>query len=288
MILALNTALIADGDLAAVPPRAAELGYAAVEVHLPSPGGENPAAGSIVADRDLVHLAFERSGITLSGLSAALSFADGGNDPAPDAVRRVIDLAARLRCPRVRVLDVRIGPGTNHAAAILRFADQLLPLADHAADAGVSLLIQNAISLRSAVAMWRLLEQADHPSLGCAWDPLASMTIGEDPMVAIPTLNKRIQQVQLRDATMTDGGGSSRAARRVVSLQRLGQGELDLRRSIDRLRGIGFAGPAVVSYPVDLPPDVGPAGDLLSQAVKTWKAWAPAPPKPAKAIKATA
>lgn len=281
MILSLNTAQLPSTGLAALPSLAATLGYAGVEVHLPSAASTDPAINSIVADRELVALAFEQAGVALSGLSAAVAFVDDKRDETPDAVRRVIDLAARLRCPRVRVLDVRIAPGTSPADAILRFADKLLPLADHAADAGVTLMIQNALTLRSATAMWRLLEQADHPALACAWDPLASAAIGEDPMVAIPTLNRRIGQVLLRDATLADATNAK--SHKVIALARLGLGELDLRRSIDRLRGIGFTGPAVVAYPPELPPDVGPAEELLAHAVAQWKAWTPAPPKPAKA-----
>ena len=261
------------------------MGFAAVEVHLPNAVAADPAAGSIVAERELVTLAFEQAGVRLAGLSAHMSFVDGRDDGTPAAVRRMIDLAARLRCPRVRVLDMAVLPGDSHAAAALRLADKLVPLADYAADAGVLLLIQNAITFRTAAAMWRVLEQVNHPALACAWDPLASLASGEDPMVAIPVLNSRIQQVLLRDATLSDAGTTRwrRSSRQVVSLRRLGDGELDLRRAVDRLRGIGFGGPVVVTYPPELPPDVGPAEDLLKHAAQTWTAWMPAPAKPVKA-----
>ncbi|QOV91842.1 sugar phosphate isomerase/epimerase family protein [Humisphaera borealis] len=290
MQLTFNTAIAPQWDLTRVPSMARAMGYAAVEVHLPNAAEADPAAGSIVADRDLVGLVFAQAEVQLAGLAAGIRFCDSAHDPAPDAIRRMIELARRLRCPRLRVLDAEAQPGRSRTDAVLRLADKLLPLADRAADAGVQLLIQNAITCRTASSMWRLLEQVGHPALACAWDPLASVAAGEDPMVPIPVLNSRIQLVVLRDATLSSHARAKgvdersswrqanaerwpRTSRDVVSLCRPGDGELDLRRSIDRLSGIGFAGPVVVSYPPELPPEVGPAEALLGQAAETWKAW---------------
>jgi len=280
MHLAFNTALVPHWTLTEVPARAAALGYAGVEVHLPRAGSDEPAADSIVIERDLVKLAFDQAAaVRLEGLSTSIHFPDAAAGDEVAAVRRVVALAARLGCPRVRLLDMAVRPGRSYAQAALRLADRLLPLADHAGDAGVTLLVQNALTFRTATAMWRLVEQVDHPSLAVAWDPLSSSAAGEDPMVAVPVLNSRIHQVLLRDATLsTIGANGSRRERQVVSLTRIGDGELDLRRTLDRLRGIGFAGPVVVSYPADLPAGVGPAEDLLAEAAKTFQQWTPAPP----------
>lgn len=280
MNLAFNTALTPGWSLVDVPARAASLGFDAVEVHLPRPTGDDPAAGSILADRDLVKLVFEQAKVRLAGLSASLQFRGRGHDDAAPAVRRVLDLAKRLDCPLVRVLDTAVQPGHNHATAALELAERLIPLADHAGDAGVTLLIHNALTFRTAPDMWRLIEQVNHPALAVAWDPLASAVAGEDPMVAVPVLNSRIQQVLLRDATLSNAFGASdgltaarQVERQVVALRRIGDGELDLRRTIDRLRGIGFAGPLVVSYPPVLAEGVGPPEDLLSHAIETLTKW---------------
>lgn len=291
MQLTLNTAALPAGDLSTVPSRAKSLGFEAIEVALPQPLAADPADGSIVADRELVSLVMTQADMVLAGLAAPIAFRADADPQVADAVRRVIDLAARLRCPRVRVYDMPIPPGLSREAAAIRFADQLLPLADHAAEAGVRLLVQNTFGFRRAEDLWRLMEQASHPALACAWDPLASIAAGDDPMVAVPTLNSRIQTVLLRDATLDAGpwpagrliGPWRRSTRDVVTLARIGEGELDLRRTIDRLRGIGFAGPVVVAYPSTVPEAVGPVDALLEHAVQRWTSWKPAPPKAAAA-----
>jgi sugar phosphate isomerase/epimerase len=290
MLFAFNTAVLPALDLPALTARATALGYAAVEVHLPHAAAGDPAAGTILTERDLVKLAFEQAGLTLAGLSTHLHLDDDAAAPAidatADAMRRAIDLAARLRCPHVRVLDAAVRPGRAPAEAAIRLADRLVPVADHAAGAGVTLLVQNALAFRTAGSLWRVIEQAGHPALGVAWDPLSAEAAGEPPAVSVPTLNSRIRHVLLRDATLDgggqgvrqgSGGGPTAPARRVAALRRVGEGDLDLRTLVTRLRGVGFNGPVVVSYPPELPPAVGPVDELLAHALEQMRKWSPAP-----------
>jgi sugar phosphate isomerase/epimerase len=300
MRFAFSTAIDPSWDLSAVTATAQSLGYDGVEVYLPAADREgDPAAGSPLAERDIVRLAFERAGVAVAGVATSLHYAgDAARDAATaDAVRRVIDLAGRVRAGRVRMLDAVARPGTDRGLAGLRYADWLVPLADHAAAAGVTLLVQSALSHRTAGRMWRLIEQADHPALAVAWDPLAAALAGETAAVAVPTLNSRIGHVLIRDGTLVaaDGDGrqpsargpagavaapSNATARPWASFARVGDGELGVRDLLNRLSGIGFDGWASVSYPPPLATGLGSAEDLLRHALDRMKGWLVAP-KPA-------
>ena len=305
MRLAFSTAIDPTWDLSAVTTKAQALGYDGVEVFLPNaPGTGDPAAGTPLSERDLVRLGFERAGVAVAGVAASLYYSgDAARDAATaDAVRRLIDLAARVRAPHVRILDAAVPPGVEPGAAGLRYLDWVVPLADHAARGGVALLVQNALAHRTARRVWAVIDQADHPALGVAWDPLAAASAGESYAVSIPTLNSRIRHVLLRDAAVgrdAVGGAPSAAVsasaapsnatdRPVGALARLGDGDLHVRAMLDRLRGIGFDGWASVSYP---PPSaaLGSADELLAHAAAQVKAWLAPPAKaPAAGAKATA
>lgn len=285
MRFALSTAIHPAWDLPAVATVARSLGYAGVDVVLPAAAGGDPAAGSAVAERELVRLAFGQAGAELAGLSAALPFvADAGRDAAAaDAVRRVVDLAARLKCGRVRIPGAAVRAGSDRDAALVRLADWLAPLADHAGRAGVELLVQNATAFRTARDLWRLAEQLRHPWLGVAWDPLASALAGEAAGVAVPTLGTRIRHVLLRDATVAGTG----VGRRVEAFRRLGEGDLSPAKLLDRLAGIGYGGWVVVHYPPGA--GLGAPEEVLAAALGWFKAREAAKPgagaKPARGLR---
>ncbi|MDB5298055.1 MAG: xylose isomerase [Phycisphaerales bacterium] len=285
MLFAFNTAVAPALSLPVATASARDLGYDGLEVHLPNVAGDDPAAGTVLSERDFVKLVFERDGVRLVGLSVPAWFDAGGdagaagrNAATADALRRAIDLAGRLRCPFVRVLVAAVPPGSALAEAAVRVADWLVPLADHAAGAGTTLLVRNALAFRMAGPLWRVIDQADHPALGVAWDPLAAAVAGEEPGLSVPTLNSRIRLVVLRDARLAGPAGG----RRVESLCRPGEGDLPLKTLAARLRGVGFDGPVVVAYPADLPSDVGPHEALLQAATSQFRHWKPPPPPPAK------
>ena len=62
---------------------------------------------------------------------------------------------------------------------------------------------------------------------------MSAAQAGDSPAVAVPTLNSQIRYVLLQDA--------KKDARRFVPCN-LAEGELPLRKTTDRLRGIGFEG----------------------------------------------
>jgi sugar phosphate isomerase/epimerase len=284
MQLAYCTSIDPSWDLAKITSTARDLGYAGVEVLLPQPTAADPAIGSPLQERELVKLGFEQAGVKLAGIATSLHFVGEKHRDleTSDAVRRVIELASRVKSPHVRVLDIAMPPRMSRADGIMRLADRLAPLAELASDAGTCLLVQNALSFRLASDLWAVIEQAEHPALGIAWDPLAAALAGEPANLAVQVLNSRLQHVILRDAAIS----GSRENRKLEGLRPLGDGSLGLHKLLDRLRGVGFSGWASVSYP---PPKELPAQELLQSAATAFVSWKPAIPakKAAKVLAKT-
>jgi sugar phosphate isomerase/epimerase len=268
---AFSTAIEPAWDLPAVTAIAKELGFGGIEVQLPRAAEPDPAAGSPLQDRDLVRLAFEQAGVQLVAIATSLYFTgeNRGDLATSDAVNRVIELAARVKCTRVTVLDIAVPPRMPRFDGMMRLADRLTPLAELAGDAGICLLVQNALSFRSAADIWRVIEQASHPALAVAWDPLASALAGDPATLPVQVLNSRIRHVVLRDASLLGSGND----RRLESLRPLGGGALMLAKVLERLRGIGYADWMSLTYPGNS--GLGEAREVLRGAAEQFQKWKP-------------
>jgi sugar phosphate isomerase/epimerase len=162
----------------------------------------------------------------LEGAGVHISAIDTG-PLETDSLPQCIALAAELHCPLLRTKSDSLftRSGTTPQGMI----DQLLRTADLAASAGVSIVIENQPTAGSALRLWHLLDRLNHPSIACCWNTLTAARAGDLPAVAVPLLNSRIRYVHLQDAR-----GSAPC--------NLADGTLPLRKTTDRLHGIGFEG----------------------------------------------
>jgi sugar phosphate isomerase/epimerase len=215
-------------DLATMASRAKQYGFDGVEL-IAEGLGRDPAG---VRDR------FSEAGVAIACLaSAAAMSGNAGQDHAlAEDVKRYIDLAAQVGCRLVKVRDTDARRGRNRATAAVELGEWLAALADHAAGQGVTLVVENALSFRTARELWMVLEQAGHPGVGACWSVFNAATAlpaGELPSTSVPVLNSRIHYVQVRDAKLTPQG---------LAHCRLGEGDVPVRLLLTRLRGIGYRG----------------------------------------------
>ncbi len=193
-------------------------GYDGVE--LPAARDAASSSSALLTAGSKIREIFDSANIEISALNVGLDL--------PELADRIA-FAQQLGCA-----ILKIGPGSIFArtdTASPAIIDRLLGLGDIAAAAGVSLLIENQPMTGSAVRLWHLLDRLNHPSIGCVWNTLAAAIAGDSPAVAVPTLNSRIRSVELEDAK---GNPLARCE--------LGDGQLPLQKTANRLRGIGFSG----------------------------------------------
>lgn len=200
---------------------------------------------------------FESAGVEVACLASSIAMAPQRRKRAALAaeVRIWIDAAQRLGCRWVKILDTRAAPGETGNSAAVELAGWLLPLADYAAERGVTLVVENALSFRKAREVWMLLESIDHPNVAACWDVFNAAQAGESPYVSVPSLNSRIQYARVKEVQATPQG---------AQYCKLGEGEIPVQSFITRLRGIGYAGYVTIET----------AEGLLSDSIIKLRHWA--------------
>ena len=188
--------------------------------------------------------------------------------------QRFIDTAAEAGCGLVKVFDSQVTPGSlfdptrignrSRSSAGLELGDWLLPLGDYAAQRDVMIVVENALSFRSAKEMWLILDRLQHPSIACCWDVFNAALIGERPYLSVPTLNSKIQYVQLKDAKLGPLG---------ASLCKLGEGDVPVQNFLTRLMGIGYGGYATFEWEKAWLANIAEPEEILPDAIKKMREW---------------
>lgn len=258
-------------DLPTLVEKAKEYGYEGIELRGLQGQLHLPVVPEIAAKPGEVARLTREAGVEIVCLatSAAFHTADRKESAENQArVRETIELAAGLECPFVSVSSGEIpgsavvGPGRRErrGSVLSRIADALRGLAACAAEHRVTLLVENVGDFVDSSSIWYLVDAVDSPAVRCCWNPLPARIRGEGPTRSIPRLSSKISLIHVCDgkfgATGTFGG-------HVLP----GQGDVEIRRMVQLLKGIGYRGTLVFDWP---------------------KLWNPALANPEKALPAAA
>jgi sugar phosphate isomerase/epimerase len=254
-------------DFETIVTSAKEWGYDGVEIR----GFLNEAiltgANVFLTDPQKVKALFSYHGVEIACLASSIVMT--GNKKRDrqlaDECRQYIDTARALGCGIVKVFDTLVRPGQSRASAGIALGDWLAPLADHAAERDVLIVIENQLSIRTAKEMWTILDRVNHPALACCWDIFNAAQIGESPFLSVPTLNSRIQYTQVKDAMIGPLG---------ANYCKLGEGDVPVEKFITRLRGIGYEGWVSVEWEKAWLPNIAEPEEILPDAITKLKRWA--------------
>jgi sugar phosphate isomerase/epimerase len=291
MKFAFSTVACPTWDFDTIASRAKEYGYDGVELR----GflNENILSSSNVFLTDARKIAsmFDYYGVGMACVSSSIAMTGRrrADRILADDCRRFIETAQELGCGNVKLFDTQVRPGQSRSAAVAALAEWLMPLGDFAAEHGICLLIENALSFRSAKEMWLILERVNHPSICCCWDVGNAALIGEPPSVSIPTLNNRIAYVQVKDAKIGPLG---------ATFCKLGDGDMQVEKLVIRLRGIGYDGWVSMEWDKAWLPGLADPEEILPDAIQKLREWTkpqigdngdatPSRQKPPAAVKAT-
>ena len=109
-----------------------------------------------------------------------------------------------------------------------------------------------------------ILDRLSHPSIACCWDVANAAMIGEPPSVSVPTLNSRIQYVQVKDAKLGPLG---------ASFCKLGEGDIQVEKLLIRLRGIGYQGWITLEWEKAWLPGLAEPEEILPDSIKKLREW---------------
>src|SRR5215210_6594978 len=244
--------------------RIAGLGYDGLELMADVPHAW--PAGLLPGPKEDIRRAMERHGLTFSNVNAFMmnavadhrqpywypSFIEpdvGFRRVRIDHTRRALSLCAELGAPHITTEPGGpIAPGQSRQQAIDLFVEVLKPLAEHAHDVGVLLLIEPepGLLIETTDQYLEVAERLDAPSIGLNFDVGHAFCMGEDLPGQIAKLAPHTRHYHFEDI----------AATRVHHHLVPGTGAIDFAAVVAAIRRTGYDGWLTVElYPFVDDPD---------------------------------
>lgn len=287
MKLAFSSVASPGWDLVTMVEKAREYGYQGLELRGLEGQMYLPVAPQLAANPGRVGKLMRDAGVELICLATSNAFHMRDRREVEEnkaQVREYIDLAQKLGCPFVRVFGAELPRarlwilGHERRELVLgRIAAALKELADYAAARRVTLLIENSGDFTDSVAMWYLVDAANSPAVRCCWNPMAARLRGERPTLSIPRLGARIGLVHVTDAKFE--------GRSFDSYVLPGQGNVEIPRLVQLLKGIAYRGFLVFEWPKLWTPSLADPDRSLPAAAKYLKGLLDEKPIPMTAYK---
>lgn len=271
MKLAFNSIANVGWDLPTLVMKAKEYGYQGIELRGVSGQLHLPLASELSSSPARIAGLIRDTGVDLICLNSAASF--HMTKPAEVAenlatAREYIELAGRLKCPMVRVFAGEIPKGKifyeRRETVLGRIVDALRTLVPVAAEHGVTVVVENGGDFTDSASMWYIVDAVDSPVVQCCWNPFAARTRMERPTTSIPRLGAKIAMVHICDGKFAANGG-------LDSYAVPGQGDLEIPRLVQLLKGIAYQGHLVVDWPKLWVPSLADADKVLPAAAKFLK-----------------
>lgn len=237
-------------DLATLAEKAKVYGYSGIELRHLQGQMHLPIAPELSANPEKIGQLIRDTGVELVCLSTSAAF--HSRDAAEVAeqqsiVREYVELAGRLGCPMVRVFAGEVPRNKligyeRRETVLARIARAIRELAPHAAAHRTTVVIENGGDFADSASLWYLVDAAASPAVKCCWNPFAARTRGERPTTSIPRLGSKIGLVHVCDGKFQEGGGLEGHALP-------GQGQVEIARMVQLLKGIGYAGYLMLDWP---------------------------------------
>ncbi len=267
MKFAFSTVSCPKWDFDTIVARAREYGYDGVEIRGFLNESVLTAANVFLTDAEKVRRTFESAGVEICCLASSIAMTQNKKQDAElaDDLRMFIETAVSVGCPLVKIFDTQVKPGWSRASTGLLLSDWLLPICDYAAEHDITIVIENALSFRASKEMWAIVDRMNHPSVGVCWDVFNAAMIGEGPAYSVPTLNSKIAYTQVKDAKLGALG---------ATYCKLGEGDVQVRNFMRRLRGVGYEGYVTVEWEKAWLPNLAEPEEILPDAITKLRDWA--------------
>src|SRR5207249_3665511 len=111
---------------------------------------------------------------------------------------------------------------------------------------------------------WAILDRLAHPSVGCCFDVFNAAMIGETPWQSVPVLNSAILYTQVKDAKLGPLG---------ATYCKLGEGDVQVRNFLTRLRGVGYDGYATLEWEKAWLANLAEPEEILPDSIAKLREW---------------
>lgn len=206
-------------------------GYDGIEPRLDANHAHGVEVTTTADERRAIRQQAEAAGIPLVCLATSLKYADPAqSDEMLRQTHERIDLAGDIGVPVIRVFGGRIPEGLGRDGAVEQVVRSLNQVADHAAERGVTLCFETHDDWCDPANVAAVLQRVNHPAIAANWDimhPVKTAKVTMDS--AFETLKPWIRHLHIHDGTPTE-------------LAPIGTGQIDHRRAVELLTGVGYEG----------------------------------------------
>jgi sugar phosphate isomerase/epimerase len=181
-----------------------------------------------------------------------------------DHTRRAIDLCAELAAPHITTEPGGpLAPGQSRQAGLDLFVEVLKPLAEHASQRGVLLLVEPepGLLVETTDQYLEVAERVDSPAIGLNFDVGHAFCMAEDLPAQVAKLARHTRHYHVEDIAPT------RVHHHLIP----GQGAIDFRAVVAAIEATGYQGWITVElYPNVDDPDAAARGamDVLRPLLK--------------------
>jgi sugar phosphate isomerase/epimerase len=166
-----------------------------------------------------------------------------------DHTKRALTLAKELGAPCITTEPGGpVAPGESWEAAMRLFVEMLKPVAEHAEQEGVLLLVEPepGLLIETCEQAEDFMSRIDSPAVALNFDIGHQYCVGEDPAVSVKRLAKWVKHIHLEDI----------AASRVHHHMIPGEGAIDFASVLHAIQEIGYTGWITIElYPYTDDPD---------------------------------
>ena len=146
---------------------------------------------------------------------------------------RMVELAAALNVPGIRIFGDRVQPGADLASTAAWVADGLNQLAEFARGAGVEVWLESHGNFAQAAAIMSVLRAANCTNSGVIWDPLnAYSEFAEELDEGWRLLAGVVRHIHIKDARRIEGAKPDQPWEPAL----LGEGDFPARELVTLLR----------------------------------------------------
>jgi glucosamine-6-phosphate deaminase len=255
MKISFSTLACPSWPLSAVIETAARLGYDGIELRFLEDSDrlwERPDLAGEGLRETLARLRDGGLAVPCVDTSAFFHHPDAGaRKAAADHAERMIELAARLGAPGIRVFGDRVQPGADLDSTRQWIAEGLVGLREKALSAGVEVWIETHGDFARARDTLALLNDVPARGIGVLWDPANAFELGEDPVEGARALGAKIRHVHLKDLVRRPMGPGQPVL--------VGHGEFPVARALSILPAVGYDGWVSLEWEKKWHPEIEPA-----------------------------
>lgn len=271
MKTAISSIACPDRTLAEVVALARSLDINGVELRTFGDDSAHFAADPCLTSFPKVRRLFQEAGIEAACLATSVRFdapisppiigrVIGDPNRSVRQVRRMIEVAAQIECPFVRVFAFELAGKESRRSGLRRIVERLTLAAACARNTGVRLVLENGGSFPTAEDLTEIISRVGSPLISAAYNPAVAQAVGEDPVKGVEALGSSLETVKLKDFEGT-------------TAVPIGRGEMRCRETVEALTRAGFAGWVVLEWDRLWLRDLAPAEEVLPAMVDDLYRW---------------